>query len=114
MSAPKVNIKIKFVSAKAGNDPPIRIENPISLTDLIGDIRANDYHLLRECLENIVSNPDNDLYFHKDAEYCYAFDDDAFPDGAIFGLKERRKIQNKNTRMTAAKLTPLKSESDFK
>ena len=47
MSQPKINIGIKFVSAKAGSDPKIVIENPISLTETIGEIGPTDSTMMR-------------------------------------------------------------------
>ena len=43
MSQPKIDIKITFVSAKAGNDPKVVIENPISLTETIGEVGPKNF-----------------------------------------------------------------------
>ena len=52
--AAKVKVFATFVFVKTGNNPSVYIENPVNLSEHIGDVYATDYIFLKERLASIV------------------------------------------------------------
>ena len=87
MSAPKVRFKATFVSTKAGNNSPIRIDSPIDILEYIGDLSIHGYGMMKEKLQEMVDNVECRIFFHKDSANVYELDDNTFANGAIYDLK---------------------------
>ena len=104
MPGPKINVRVTFVSVKAGSSPPVKIENSVDITQHLPSIGLKDFDTLRDMLEEIVANSDFELFFHKDTTSTYSFDEAALPNGAIYGLKEKRKEGDYSKKITAVKV----------
>ena len=90
---PRVYVKVAFVSTKAGrlSAPPVIIESPVDLSELVGGIMSKDFRILKDRLESVVEDTEKGLSFHKHSHHEHAFDESSPQNGAICGLKQRRK-----------------------
>ena len=113
MTGQKISVRVTFVSAKRGSNPYPRIESPIDITEHLCDIKIKDFVELKNQIGILVDDTDYQLYFHKDTAHKYEFDESSFPNGAIYGLRELRDINDGNKKMTAKKLVALETASDF-
>ena len=114
MPHPPVFVSVTFVSTKAGNKPSISIDSPVDISEHLGDIRSNEFDQLKAKLGTIVEDPECELYFHKDSVHRYRLDESALPNGAVYGMKDRRKSGSEaSTKLTASKLIPIQSASEF-
>ena len=113
MPRARVYIRATFVSTKAAKAPYVYIDRPSDISELAGEINVKAYEELKTRISEIVNNSDNGLYFHKDEDHIYRFDETALPNGGIYGLKDRRASPGDMSRITASKLVPIKSASDF-
>ena len=75
MSYPCVHIPVTFVNTKACDKRSVFIDaQPYNVSDLIGDIRTNEFSKLKTRLNEVVANHDHQLFFHKDNLHCHRFD----------------------------------------
>ena len=90
MPHPPVNVKVTFVSTKVGKAPLISIEAPIDISQHIGQLTSKGYNLLKTKINDIVKDPEYNMFFHRDRDHIYHFDESALQHGAIYGRKKRR------------------------
>ena len=114
MPRPRVHVKVTFLLKNAGKAPSVFIKSPDDISEHVGVVTCKEYEQLKARLVKIEENIDNVIYFHKGSLHVYRFDESALPNRGIYGLKERRK-DNSNSpfKVTAIKLVPIKSTSDF-
>ena len=114
MPRARVFVKATFVSTKAGKTPSVIIDRPDDITEPVGDIDVKGYDFLIHRITEIVKNKENGFWFRKDSNHRYHFGEFALPNGGINGLKDRRtKDSDLTSKLTASKLVPIKSPSDF-
>ena len=53
------------------------------------------------------------MFFHRDRDHIYHFDESALQHGAIYGRKKRRDEKDGGAKQTARNLAPIKSASEF-
>ena len=69
---------------------------------------------MKDRLESIVDDTEQGLFFHKDSHHKYTLDESSLQNGAIYGLKQRRKSDsNLASKTTAGKLKPIGSDAEF-
>ena len=61
------------------------------MTQHIGTIGSKDFEEMKERIKRLVENENAALYFHQDDKNIYRFSESSLPNGAIYGLRERRK-----------------------
>ena len=114
MHHPRVHVKITFVSTKAGKAPSVSIKPHIEISKHIGVISCKNYEQLKTRLGIIVRDTEHEMYFHKDNNRVYSFDESALPYGAIYGMKERRTGDSDSaSKFTASKLIVITSAAEF-
>ena len=69
MRGPRVHFKVTFVSAKHGNVPPVKIENPSDITEKLDPIGAKDYSILCHSISELVE--DNDVLPQGSISYLF-------------------------------------------
>ena len=117
MPYPRVHVSVTFVDTKAGSKPSVFIEaQPYDLSELMGDIRTNEFEQLKTKLKGVVDNHDHQLFFQKENLHRYRFDESVLQSGAVYGMTARRKVGEGEVRkkITASKLVPIISQVDFK
>ena len=86
-----VNIYVNFVSARAGVDPKLRIDNPTNLSYELETIYPNDFDNLLDELDLYIKDEETSERFHLDTKHNYTIDGRAWQHGtAIYG---RRSIE---------------------
>jgi len=115
MPYPRVYVRVTFVSTKVGSKPPINIDSPMDMSEILGDITSNEYDRLKSRLFEIVEESEHQLFFHKDNAHRYKFDESALQKGAVYGMKDRRKKDGSeaNRKLTARNLVAIESASEF-
>ena len=89
-SSVPVDIYATFVSAKAGGDPKLRIDNPENLSDVLTGITCDGYDDLLEALDEFVDDEENEMSFHFDKAHLYRIDGRVWEHGtAIYGRKNK-------------------------
>ena len=91
MPHPPVYVRATFISTKAGSNPSMCIDSPVDISDLLGDIRSNQYEKLKSQISSVVDDPKSSLFFHKDSLHKYKFDESSLQNGAVYGMKDMRK-----------------------
>ena len=113
-SNPPVFISATFVAAKNGSKPSLSIHNPVDLTDSIGTFQPEDFVDLKDAISDIVKDRLYNLWFHKDKNHSYQFDDTAFSEGSIFVMaKKRKEGESDKTKITASRLVSINSPQEF-
>ena len=65
-------------------------------------------------IKTLIEEEEPALYFHQDSRNRYKFDESCLPSGGVYGLRKRRNDDEDRTkRVTASKLTPIKTSSEF-
>ena len=114
MNGQPVHLSATFVATKPGTNPPIRIEAPTDLTKSIGTFGSKQFEELKRRIKTLVEEEESALYFHQDSRNRYKFDESCLPSGGVYGLRKRRNDDEDRTkRVTASKLTPIKTSSEF-
>ena len=99
----------------AGKAPHVYIDSPIDISEHVGVIGPKGFADLKEKLVDIVSDTQHNLFFHRDKNNIYQFDESALHHGGVYGLKERRAADgDPSSKLTASKLVPIKSPQEFK
>ena len=110
---PAVKVRATFVVAKSGSKPLLYVEDPIDLSELFGDIYANEFDVLKKGIDSIVKESNYNLFFHNDDSHEYTFDNSQFQHGAVFGRKSPR-LEDEGNKVTASKLCSIRDADQFK
>ena len=111
---PEVHVSVTFVPAKNGKNPSISILDPIDLTHSIGTFYCNEFSKLKLALSEVVADEAYDLWFHRDKNNIYSFDESAFQGVAIYARKQKKKEgENDKTKVTASKLASITNAKEF-
>ena len=115
MPHPRIYVRVTFVLTKVGSKPPININSPMGMSELLGDITSNECDRLKSRLFEIVEEPEHQLFFHKDNAHRYRFDESALQKGAVYGMKDRRKKDGSeaNRKLTSRNLVAIELASEF-
>ena len=70
---PAVKVRATFVVVKSGSKPLLYIEDPIDLSELFGDIYADEFDVLKKGIDSIVKESKYNLFFHNDDSHEYTF-----------------------------------------
>lgn len=114
MSHSRIHIKATFVSTKAGKESSVFSNSPDDISERVGVIICKGYANLKTRLDDIISNIENEMYFHKDSHHVYCFDESLLQNGAIYGRKERRaNCSVTSTKFTVSVMISIKSTAEF-
>ena len=101
--SPKVHISATFVPTKYGSNLVLRIENPIDFTKEIGKFSPFGFLRLKEALKDVVDDNSYNMFFHRDPNHNYKFEEGTFQWGDIYVRKEPRKEgESTDTKVTAS------------
>ena len=102
-----VYICTHVVWVKAGCKPDLCIDSPEDISEVLRDIRSNQFEELKLRMVNIVVNEEFGMFFHKDKSHMYRFDESSLQKSAVYGMKDMRKNGDRDKKLTASKLVPL-------
>ena len=59
---PAVKVRATFVVVKSGSKPLLYIEDPIDLSELFGEIYADEFDVLKQGIDSVVNSDLLDMY----------------------------------------------------